>query len=132
MSQTPLAEGPTAELGAFVAKLRFDDLPAAVVAQAQDVILDAIGCAIGAWRDDPPKAEVMSKIVSTFKAAPVATVWGSRGLRSDAAIAALANGALANAADFDDTQKRPCCTPAPSSCRPPWPWPRSATCRDAP
>jgi 2-methylcitrate dehydratase PrpD len=106
MSQTTATDGPTAALGAFAANLRFDDLPASVVAQAQDVILDAIGCAIGAWRDDAPKAEVLRRLVSTFRAAPVATVWGSHGLRSDASVAALANGALVNAADFDDTHKR--------------------------
>jgi len=106
MSQSRDDDGPTAELGAFVAGLTFDKLPTAVVAQATDVILDALGCAIGAWRDDPQKADIMSKVVSTFGSRPVASVWGSRGLKSDAALAALANGALVNAADFDDTHKR--------------------------
>ncbi|MBS0641890.1 MAG: MmgE/PrpD family protein, partial [Proteobacteria bacterium] len=106
MSQTSTATGPTAELGAFVASLRFSDLPASVVAAAQNVILDALGCAIGAWTDDRPKADIMCALAGTFRAAPVATVWGSQGVRTDAAVAALANGALVNAADFDDTHKR--------------------------
>ena len=100
------AAGPTEMLGAFIAGLTFDQLPDAVVAQASDVILDAIGCAVGAWRDDPEKADIVAKLVATFNAAPTASVWGSRGLKSDAAIAALANGTLVNAADFDDTHKR--------------------------
>ena len=103
---TAPATGPTAELADFVAGLTFARLPSAVVAQAADVVLDALGCAIGAWRDDPEKADVMARVTATFKAAPVATVWGARGLKSDAAVAALANGALVNAADFDDTHKR--------------------------
>ena len=45
-------EGETAALARFVAELRFDQLPAAVVSQACDVILDALGCAIAAWRDE--------------------------------------------------------------------------------
>jgi 2-methylcitrate dehydratase PrpD len=106
MSQTAVNQGPTAALGRFVANLRFEDLPSSVVAQAQDVILDAIGCAVGAWRDDAPKADLFGKVVASFRAAPVATVWGSSGQRSDAALAAMANGALVNAADFDDTHKR--------------------------
>src|SRR6478609_3655211 len=106
MSHTRNAGGPTAELGAFVAGLRFEDLPPDVVAQAKHVILDALGCAIGAWTDDLPKAEVMTKVAGTFRAAPVATIWGAPGVRTDAALAALANGALVNAADFDDTHKR--------------------------
>ncbi len=99
-------DGPTAELGAFVAGLTFDALPETVAHQASDVILDALGCAVGAWRDDPEKADIVSKLTATFNAAPVASVWGSHGLKSDAAIAALANGILVNAADFDDTHKR--------------------------
>lgn len=100
------SQGPTAELGAFVSGLRFGQLPDAVVRQACDVILDALGCAIAAWRDDPQKAEIMAKVIAMFKAQPVASIWGSAGIRTDAALAGLANGALVNAADFDDTHKR--------------------------
>lgn len=96
----------TEALGTFVGSLRFEDLPEAVVRQACDVILDALGCAVGAWRDDPEKAEIMAKLTATFKASPVAAIWGSNRVRTDAALAALANGALVNAADFDDTHKR--------------------------
>jgi 2-methylcitrate dehydratase PrpD len=106
MSGTQTAGGPTAELGAFAANLRFGDLPASVVAQAQNVILDALGCAIGAWKDDRPKADVMTALAATFRASAVATIWGSAGPRTDAALAAMANGALVNATDFDDTHKR--------------------------
>jgi 2-methylcitrate dehydratase PrpD len=100
------SDGETAALARFVAELSFDRLPAEVVAQACDVILDALGCAIAAWRDDAEKAAIMTRIAQSFRAQPIATIWGSSGLRSDAAIAALVNGALTNAADFDDTHKR--------------------------
>ena len=99
-------DGETAALARFVAELRFDRLPAAVVSQACDVTLDALGCAIAAWRDDAEKAAIMTRIAESFRAQPIATIWGSSGRRTDAAIAALVNGALTNAADFDDTHKR--------------------------
>ncbi|HZT46620.1 MAG TPA: MmgE/PrpD family protein [Hyphomicrobiaceae bacterium] len=102
MPQTP---GPTRRLAEFVASLRFEDLPEAVVRQACDVILDTLGCALGAWRDDPDKADIAARITATFQAAPMAAIWGSDA-GTDAALAAMANGILANAADFDDTHKR--------------------------
>jgi 2-methylcitrate dehydratase PrpD len=77
-----------------------------VVAQACDVILDAVGCAIGAWDVDADKGRVVVGLARTFAPAPVATIWGSGGEKADAALAALANGTLVNAADFDDTHKR--------------------------
>lgn len=100
------SNGPTKALGDFIAGLRFEALPAPVVAQAASIILDAIGCVLGSWRDDAEKAQITAKLVGTFHAAPHATVWGAKGLKSDAAVTALANGVLANAADFDDTHKR--------------------------
>ncbi len=96
----------TETLADFVASLTFDKLPPDVAAQACNIVLDTLGCAIGAWRDDPEKAEIAAKLAGTFHAEPKAAIWGARGCKSDAALAALANGILANAADFDDTHKR--------------------------
>jgi 2-methylcitrate dehydratase PrpD len=99
-------EGQTQRLGRFISELKFEDLPANVVAQACDVILDTVGCAIGAWSEDPDKGRIATAVAGTFSAAGSATIWGSGGVRTDASLAALANGILANAADFDDTHKR--------------------------
>lgn len=98
--------GPTRKLAEFVAGLEFADLPDAVVAQACDIVLDTVGCALGAWRDDAEKAAIARNLALSFASAPAATVWGGGGARADASLAALANGILANAADFDDTHKR--------------------------
>jgi len=95
---------PTEVLARFVAELRFEDLPGEVVNQACRVILDSVGCAIAAWREDPEKARIAEKLIAEFGAAGPATVIG--GGRTDAALAALANGILVNAADSDDTHKR--------------------------
>jgi 2-methylcitrate dehydratase PrpD len=96
---------PTEALAAFVAGLRFEHLPVPVVVMAADIILDTVGCGIAAWRDDRDKAEIARGLARSFHAAPKATIWGG-GERTDAAVAAMANGILANAADFDDTHKR--------------------------
>lgn len=99
------ANAPTEALANFIADLRFEDLPAPVVTMACDIILDTLGCGIAAWRDDREKADVATGLARSFGAAPKAAIWGA-GEGTDAAIAALANGILANAADFDDTHKR--------------------------
>lgn len=106
MSSEMKGGGPTRRVAEFVAGLRFESLPDTVVAQACNVILDTVGCALGAWRDDPQKADIARTLALSFAAHPVASVWGGAGARSDPALAALANGVLANAADFDDTHKR--------------------------
>lgn len=106
MSHSQQNGGQTHALGAFIAGLRYDALPARVTAQAADIVLDTLGCGIAARTEDPDKAEIATKLVGGFKAESVATIWGARGLRTDAGLAALANGILANAADYDDTHKR--------------------------
>jgi 2-methylcitrate dehydratase PrpD len=98
--------GPTEVLGRFAAELRFENLPKDVVTQACHIILDTVGCAIGAWQEDPAKGRIATDLVKSFGATGAATIWGSGGTRTDAALAAMANGILANAADFDDTHKR--------------------------
>jgi 2-methylcitrate dehydratase PrpD len=96
--------GPTQQLAEFVGALRFENLPADVVTQACQVVLDAVGCAAAAWREDPRKARIAVALVEEFRAAEEATVIGAG--RTHPALAALANGVLVNAADNDDTHKR--------------------------
>ena len=48
----------TQALAEFTASLRAEDLPPAVIHQACRVVLDAIGCAMAAWVEDPAKARV--------------------------------------------------------------------------
>lgn len=99
------ATGQTKALADFASALRFEALPEAAKTKACQIVLDTVGCCIAAWRDDKEKADVALAVARTFRAAPSAIILGS-GERTDAAVAALANGVLANAADFDDTHKR--------------------------
>ncbi len=96
----------TRTLAEFVARLRYEDLPQAVVEQACRIIVDTLGCAISAWAEDPAKAHLALEIAKIYASDNGASVIGVAGMKSQPAFAALANGILANAADNDDTHKR--------------------------
>lgn len=96
----------TKALAGFVAGLGYEDLPQPVVAQACRLVLDAVGCAVAAWAEDPEKARLARDIAGLYPASPGAGVIGAAGLAAQPAFAALANGILINAADNDDTHKR--------------------------
>ena len=96
----------TRTLAEFVANLRYEDLPQAVVEQAGRIVIDTVGCAISAWTEDPAKAHLALEVARLYGSDDGASVIGSAGTRSQPAFAALANGILANAADNDDTHKR--------------------------
>src|SRR5512140_2331461 len=93
-------------LAEFVAGLRYEDLPQAVVDQACRIIVDTVGCALSAWKEDPEKSRIALNIARLYGSADGASVIGAAGARSQPAFAAFANGILANAADNDDTHKR--------------------------
>jgi 2-methylcitrate dehydratase PrpD len=97
--------GETRTLAQFVADLRYDSLPAPVVEQACCVIVDTVGCALGAWSVDADKSLVARRLAELYPSRAGASVIGVAGLSAQPAIAALANGILANAADNDDTHK---------------------------
>jgi 2-methylcitrate dehydratase PrpD len=96
----------TRTLAEFVARLRYEDLPQAVVDQACRILVDTVGCAISAWTEDPAKSRIALEIAKLYGSDNGASVIGVAGVKSQPAFAALANGILANAADNDDTHKR--------------------------
>ena len=96
----------TRTLAEFVARLRYEDLPQAVVDQACRIIVDTVGCALSAWSEDPAKSRIALEIAKLYGSVDGASVIGVAGVKSQPAFAAFANGILANAADNDDTHKR--------------------------
>jgi 2-methylcitrate dehydratase PrpD len=96
----------TRTLAEFVARLRYEDLPQAVVEQACRIIVDTVGCALSAWAEDPAKSRIALDIAKLYGSDQGASVIGVAKVKSQPAFAALANGILANAADNDDTHKR--------------------------
>src|ERR1700761_4504330 len=102
------AKGPamaeeTATLAAYVANLRFEDIPQQVRERAKALTLDFLGSAIRARRD----AESTPSLFKTLEALALdgrgeATVFGDNRTWTPA-VAALLNGALGHSLDFDDT-----------------------------
>src|SRR3979411_2661816 len=93
----------TATLAAYVADLKFEDIPHEVLERAKVLTLDFLGSAIRARRD----AESTPALLKMLQALALdsngsSTVFGdSKGWTP--AVAALLNGALGHSLDFDDT-----------------------------
>ena len=83
-------------LASFVADT--DNVPKATIEPAKNVILDTIGVALAAV--ERPIGRIMTDHTADAGSGP-ATLFGS-GIRTSPEMAALANGTLANALDFDD------------------------------
>src|SRR5690242_2435067 len=88
---------PTAAdtLASFIADLRYEHLPADAIHQANRMLLDTVGCALAAWREDPRKARIARDLAEEFASPGQSTIIG--GHTTHPALAALANGILANA-----------------------------------
>ncbi len=97
--------GETRTLAQFVVDLRYESLPASVVGQACRIVADTVGCALNAWGVDPEKSRVACDLAKLYPSTSGASVIGVADVSTQPAIAALANGILANAADNDDTHK---------------------------
>src|SRR4051812_24707724 len=93
----------TATLAAYVANLKFEDIPHQVLERAKVLTLDFLGSAIRARRD----AESTPSLLKMLEALALdgkgeSTVFGDSKTWTPA-VAALLNGALGHSLDFDDT-----------------------------
>lgn len=98
----PAAPGLTAALAGRVAAFDGASVPAAALTRAKHGILDTLGCAL-AGRDEPV-SKVMRGYADDLPALPQATVWGSA-RKVALTEAALVNGTLAHALDYDDMNR---------------------------
>ena len=89
----------TSRIGEYVTDLGIEDFPVEAVEAAKGAIIDCFACMLAGSRED--LAEILCRYVAAESAAPVASVVG-RGFRTSAANAALVNGAMAHALDYDD------------------------------
>src|SRR5215467_10916956 len=93
-------------LAEWAARLRTDDIPAAVRDNAALRVLDTIGCALaGACLEHAPSVLALA---SRWGGPGLSTIWGTE-LRAAPPQAALANGALAHGLDYDDTHADSVC-----------------------
>jgi 2-methylcitrate dehydratase PrpD len=95
-----MTQGLTYRLAEFATTARYEDLPQPVLRECKRLLLDTIGCAVGAV--DTPSARVALQYARLQGGTPTATVLGLEGL-SSASMAAYVNGRLANILDADDT-----------------------------
>ena len=90
----------TRTLAAFIKQTRFEQIPAAAVSVAKDLMLDTIGVAFAG------RASIVGQIalryVRGLHAAGIASVIGG-GLKSSPADAAFCNGLIAHALEWDDS-----------------------------
>ncbi|MBI1207156.1 MAG: MmgE/PrpD family protein [Azospirillum sp.] len=100
---------PEAELAAFVAGLRIEDIPQPVLHQAKRSLVNIFATALGGCRQ--PAIEVALTTLSPFSGPANASVVG-RSQRGDAALAAFVNAMSANIFDFDDTHEATIIHPA--------------------
>ena len=88
----------TDQIVSFSRDLSFADLPAAVVARAKDLILDSVGCALGAISSPP--ALIAQAMAATVSSTMPATVLGT-GQKTSPDLAAFANGVMIRYLDYN-------------------------------
>ena len=91
--------GQTGTLAAFAAGLRYEDIPAEVIAHAQLCVLDALGC--GLFASSLPWCRIVNELAVQRYAAGNSTIWGTE-LSTCSDGAALANGTSGHGFELDD------------------------------
>src|ERR1700676_4133652 len=93
----------TATLAAYVANLKFEDIPGEVLERAKVLTLDFLGSAIRARREAESTPSLLKMLEAlALDGSGEATVFGDAKTWTPA-VAALLNGALGHSLDFDDT-----------------------------
>lgn len=87
------------QMAEFAHELKYEDIPSEAVHEAKRFLLDSMGCALAAIRNDDMQA--MHRVVEKLGGTPESTVIGS-GLRTNAPNAALMNCLLTRALDYND------------------------------
>jgi 2-methylcitrate dehydratase PrpD len=96
----PLKVDDSRRFGAFVAGMRYEDLPEAVRHEAKRGILDWIGCALAGSRHRTIATLLAGlKAVGSLERVPVI----AQGVKMGLLEAAIANGQMGHVLDFDDT-----------------------------
>lgn len=89
-------------IATFVAGLRYDDIPADVIARIKLLILDSLGCAL--FGADLPWSRILLDTLTATDTSQTASVWGT-GRKLSAPHAALVNGTLVQSFELDDVHR---------------------------
>ena len=98
--KTARGPGPTTRIAQYVANLRYEDLPPALVHLIKQCVLDTLGVSIAATTL-APEAKIVQQYVADLGGKPVASVWGFGG-KAPAPWAVFVNGSLGHMVDYDD------------------------------
>jgi 2-methylcitrate dehydratase len=88
------------QLAAFACSLNYEDLSQNVVHEVKRRLIDSLGCALGAWHEEP--CTIARTVVSDFSAKNGATVFGTS-QKAPPDWAAFANGCQIRYFDYNDT-----------------------------
>jgi 2-methylcitrate dehydratase len=87
------------KMAEFTDRLRYDDIPQDAIYEAKRFLLDSVGCALAATQNEDMQA--MYRFTEKLGGTPEATVIGT-GSKTNAPNAALMNGLLIRALDYND------------------------------
>ena len=90
----------TRDLGAFLARFKYEDLSERAVQEARRGVLDWIGCALAG--STHPTIDKLLAVLKSLSGAPQASVL-ARGLKLGLLEAPIANGQMGHVLDYDDT-----------------------------
>lgn len=93
-----MADNFTRTLARFSAELKYGDLPSPIIHEAKRILLDTVGCGLGAMILD--KGHMAVQLATRMGGRPEASILGTRE-KVPSAIAAFANGELMNALDWN-------------------------------
>ena len=88
------------QLADYACSLQFDDLSKEVVHEVKRRVIDSLGCALGAWNDEP--CAIARKVASEFSARNGSTIIGTNH-KAPSDWAAFANGCCIRYFDYNDT-----------------------------
>ncbi|HEY2614566.1 MAG TPA: MmgE/PrpD family protein [Chthoniobacterales bacterium] len=88
------------QLANFAATLRYEDLSEAVVHEVKRRVIDSLGCALGAWKEEP--CAIARNVASEFSAKNGATIIGTDH-QAPADWTAFATGCCIRYFDYNDT-----------------------------
>lgn len=91
----------TKKLADLTVQLRYKDLPPEAITRAKECVLDTLGCMFGGCKG--VEASILLRYIEEAGGRPEATIVGF-GKKTSATNAALVNGTLGHALDFDDSQ----------------------------
>jgi 2-methylcitrate dehydratase PrpD len=91
--------GATEKIARFIVDTEYKNLPRDIVEKAKRTALDCVGAALAGVTE--PVSQTITNYVTKLGGPPQASVFGA-GLKISVADAALANGSIAHALDYDD------------------------------